>query len=434
MDDLQMDEKKAKETERLNVTTISENDFRAMKDSHECMKVGAKVLAPRLPYVPNSRGIVMTAGGWYFGVAITSVRMLRRTGSTLPVEVFLDTWADYDIKTCEEILPSLNAKCLVLSDIFGTTSNFGSLFSYQYKVFALLFSSFEQVLFLDADAFPAHNPDTVLDLEPYTSTGLVTYPDFWVSTTSSLFYAIAAVPIPPLSLRRSSESGVMLYSKRIHSQALLLAAYYNYYGPNFYYPLLSQGALGEGDKETFLHAALALGEPFYDVRTPVTVMGSFINGTWYSAGMKQGDPVEDLALQKTRRKSVAEKAKVEGGGWISKEKHGEEEKGEEEKEEFAKALFIHNNIVKLDVKHLFDHPERWRNETGHPIRLWGDMDNLVHEFGYDMEHVLWEELVVAACQLEPEQCKKALSHVGALFPEERWEVDELLGKKTKELH
>jgi alpha 1,2-mannosyltransferase len=40
-----------------------------------------------------------------------------------------------------------------------------------------------------------------------------------------------------------------------------------------------------------------LNETFYAVRTPVTAIGSWINGTWFSAGMKQGDPIEDYALQ-----------------------------------------------------------------------------------------------------------------------------------------
>ena len=275
----------------------------------------------------------MTAGGLYFGVAITSVRMLRRAGSILPVEVFLDSWNDYDISSCERILPALNARCIVMSEVWNKTPKFGKLNKNQYKVFALLFSSFEEVLFLDADAFPAHNPDVLFDVEPFKSTGLITWPDFWVSTTSHYFYEIAGIETPSLDTRRSSESGIMLYNKRRHANSLLLATYYNYYGPAHYYSLLSQGAAGEGDKETFLHAAMALGEPFYAVHNRVRVIGDKLNGTWQTAGMTQSDPVEDWAQARTASldPDTVEKKEVEE----------------------PRPLFIHNNIVKLDVNHLF---------------------------------------------------------------------------------
>lgn len=57
----------------------------------------------------------------------------------------------------------------------------------------------------------------------------------------------------------------MMIDKEKHFRSLVLAMYYNYYGPNYYYPLLSQGAAGEGDKETFIAAAHKFGLPYYQV-------------------------------------------------------------------------------------------------------------------------------------------------------------------------
>jgi alpha 1,2-mannosyltransferase len=416
-EDERVDPKAAKDHQRLDLIDLTDGDFRAMRQSHARFVAAAKALAPTLPYKKKSRGVVMTAGGAYFGMAITSVRMLRRTGSALPVEVFLDSWKDYDIQTCEVILPELGARCLVLADIWQTTPQLGALLKYQFKVFALLFSSFQDILFLDADAFPAHKPDALLDVEPYKSTGLVTWPDFWVSTTSHYLYDIAGVAEPSLDARRASESGIMVFSKKMHAPSLLLALYYNYYGPKHYYPLFSQGAQGEGDKETFLHAAMALDEPFYDVRTSVTVMGSMINGTWWSAGMKQGDPVEDYALRQAAAAKAPEPVAVTSAAMDHAAEHSGEQKEDVVAEQpSARALFIHNNIVKLDVHHLFDWPERWRNETGSRIRLWGPADDVVHTFGYDAELALWGELLVAACALDQHLCFKALEHVGEVFP------------------
>lgn len=391
--------------ERPDLMTIDDETLKNMKESHGNMVNAIKYLGQHLPYEAGSRGVVMTAGGKYFGVAIASIRMLRRTGSELPVEVFLDSWADYDIETCERIFPALKARCFVLPEILQTTPEIAALQRYQFKAFSMLFSTFEDVLFLDADAFPAHKPDVLLDVEPYKSTGLVTFPDFWWSTTSHYFYDIAGVPVPPILERKSSESGIMLISKRIHGPSLLLATYYNYYGPEYYYPLLSQGAIGEGDKETFLHAALVLNAPFYAVKTPVTVMGAWINGTWYSAGMKQGDPVEDYSLQQISIKN-------------GENRPTSQDDANSHPEMFARPLFIHNNIVKLDVRHIFEEPARWRNETGNLVKLWGEKDGMIHEFGYDIEKVLWEELTMAACEIGDEECAKCNTYINKVYPGE----------------
>jgi alpha 1,2-mannosyltransferase len=238
------------------------------------------------------------------------------------------------------------------------------------------FSSFEELILLDADAFPVRNPDNLLDLEPYKSDGLVMWPDFWVSTASHHYYDIAGSAVPPLDFRRASESGIILYSKRLHAEGLLLATYHNYFGPDFYCPLLSQGGPGEGEKETFIHAALAMNEPFYAVHTPVLSVGSWINGTWFIAGMKQRDPVEDYGLQHP----------------LEATKAGSHD---EEKPASAKPLFLHNNMVKLAVGHLVNDYEKWRNETGHRVRLWGPEADQVKEFGYDVEHALWNEMLGA---------------------------------------
>lgn len=404
---------------RLDYIKMDENDIKALSVSHGRMVGSLVQLAPQLPYERGTRGVVMSAGGKYFGVAVISIRMLRRSGSKLPVQVFLDTWDDYDIIGCEHILPSLNARCLVLAEIWSKARSHVSLEKYQYKVFALVFSSFEDIIFLDADAFPAYDPDHLLDVEPFLSTGLVTWPDFWISTSSHYFYEIAGLEVPPLTIRTCSESGIMIYSKRMHADSLLLSAYYNYYGPSHYYPLLSQGATGEGDKETFLHAALALGKSFYDVRTPVSVMGDWVDGEWYSAGMKQADPAKDWAIQRGKQTSQKQNETAAIATSAINSERTKSGAGEPPRSgDFARPFFIHNNIVKLNVQHLFEEPTYWANkETGHFIRLWGDADGVINEFGYDAEHVLWDEMVIAACDIGRTVCERAKTYFQAVFPE-----------------
>ena len=59
----------------------------------------------------------MTAGSSQLPVLLTSLRMLRRTGCTLPVEIYLGSTTDYDHQLCDEILPGLNACCFVVEDV-----------------------------------------------------------------------------------------------------------------------------------------------------------------------------------------------------------------------------------------------------------------------------------------------------------------------------
>src|SRR4051794_2048387 len=74
------------------------------------------------------------------------------------------------------------------------------------------FSSFEEVLFLDSDAFPVQEPEALLDCEPFTTTGLVLWPDFWYMSESPAYFAISSQAMPSLKERQSTESGEIMYS------------------------------------------------------------------------------------------------------------------------------------------------------------------------------------------------------------------------------
>ena len=211
-------------------------------------------------------GVVMVAGGKYYAPAIVSIRMLRRTNCTLPVQLYLQSSDEYEPYICEELLPAMNAECFVIEDYLHKDAPF-TVTRFQLKVLAILFSSFESLLFLDADSIALHDPTELLTSEPFLTTGLVSWPDYWIATEDSAFYTIAGFPSYPTGLPlRSSESGQLLISKKKHLSSLLLAAYYNVYGPGYYYPILSQGAPGEGDKETFLAGAIVLHRPWYRVK------------------------------------------------------------------------------------------------------------------------------------------------------------------------
>lgn len=258
------------------------------------------------PYVPSNqaerRGIVTVAGGDYLPAAVVTLRMLRRTGSTLPVEIWMADESEYEPEICEDILVQYNARCRLLSDVFDHATNTSQqqqpsqkIAHFQYKIFAILFSTFDQVFFLDSDSIPLHDPQELFDSDLFAEKGMIVWPDLWATSISPVYYLIADQPAPPSTLRASTESGQLLINKATHYSTLLLTAYYNYFGPEHYYLLLCQGGFGRGDKSTFVPAALALNSTFYDVaERPVAIGQDF---EWMHVfALIQFDALQDHAL------------------------------------------------------------------------------------------------------------------------------------------
>jgi alpha 1,2-mannosyltransferase len=152
---------------------MTDEDVTSMQESHSSFVDHIINDPPALNFETGTRGIVNSAGGAYFPALLVSLLMLRRTGSTLPVEIFLATQSEYEFQACSTTFHALNAKCIILSTFLtNPTLNF-SLENYQIKISAILFSSFEEVLFLDADNFPIHPPEQLFTSEPFISSHLI---------------------------------------------------------------------------------------------------------------------------------------------------------------------------------------------------------------------------------------------------------------------
>lgn len=364
---------------RPDISTLTEECQWELEDQHasfvqEISNAG-KDLKP--VHTPGKRGLVSTAGSTYLPVFVSSLRMLRRAGSTLPVEVYMKDAGEYEKHVCNEVLPTLDARCLVLGDVLGKEA----VEHYQLKIFAILFSSFEDIIWMDSDCFPLGKPEELLDSEPFTSTGLVTWPDFWYTSVSPLYYAISHQDAPPMTTRQSTEAGIFLVSKKTHFLPLLLAAYYNYYGPSHYFRLLSQGGPGEGDKETFLQAASAMGAPFYTVSEKVQALGHF-GTTGAGSAMAQSDPRADYALTSQDIWRVKDPAVGPP----------------------PPIFFIHANYPKFNPgDNVFG--MGWEStptlkEDGSDGRAWTGPQEVIQRFGFDAEKAYWEEIKWVTCNLE----------------------------------
>lgn len=322
----------------------------------------------------SGTGVVTVAGGEFFAPAITSIRMLRKTGSKLPVHVFLQSRAEYEWEVCEDYLrPTLDAECFVLEDFLREPTPF-SVTHYQLKALAILFSPFETILYLDSDCMPLRNPSELLSTEPFASTGLLAWPDYWISTEDPVFYTIGGMSSFPEHVpARATEAGQMLISKDKHLPSLLLAAYYNVFGPHYYYPILSQGAAGEGDKETFVAAAIVLGKPYFRVRHRVGTVGYFDEeGVFKGGAMVQHHAGDEYAM------------KLESSP---------------DNQTAIRPFFLHANMPKMNLGHLVDE-SALQEQSGARRRLWGPKDSQEKQLGQDFERAVWHEMISAGCTLQ----------------------------------
>ncbi|KAG0672905.1 hypothetical protein C6P42_003081 [Pichia californica] len=308
------------------------------------LKIKHKIIVDNIPDIDptfySGSGYVIVGGGKYSWFSFLVIETLRKLGSVLPVEVIIPTNEEYEVSFCEKILPKFNARCIKLHDVFDEKIlNEIKVTGYQYKSLALLASSFENAFLLDSDNYPVVNPDPIFTSEVYNEFTMITWPDYWRRTTSPKFYEIRGSNLGnrirhlndfktnvkyfklanedenesvlknrvPLHDREgtipdwTTESGEMLINKKIHFKALILALYYNLDGQFGYYPLLSQGGAGEGDKETFVAASNFYNLNYYQVnKMPDRAYGFYKYNFFYDTSIIQYNPIVDYEnLKKT---------------------------------------------------------------------------------------------------------------------------------------
>ncbi|TLD27585.1 glycosyltransferase family 71 protein [Venturia nashicola] len=420
----------------VNHIDISDHDVNSLKGSHAQIRGSLEDfhVEEEVKKLYSGTGIVTVAGGEFFGPSIVGIRMLRQTGSALPVEVFLADWSEYESKICEEVYPALNARCIVITDYVlpdlqeQRVPDLPSITHFQLKALALLLSSFEQILYLDSDSIPLVDPQSELfSRPPYTHTGFIGWPDFWLGTESPIFYTIAGMggDFPTNLPRTSSETGQILIDKRRHLRTLLLATYYNVWGPDYYYPLLSQGGMGQGDKNTFETAAIVLGVPYYRVITPAKSLSRVDGGQFRGSGLVQFDPTDDY--RKYGKKATPSSSPISASASVPTTTYemaeatkaavhapllstSDEKRRKRRKRQVAEVLghddpsirpvFIHANTPKMNAGHLVDEGDLNDKNTGEALRLWGSLEDQEKSFGIDAEKKVWAEMVTSGCELE----------------------------------
>lgn len=195
-----------------NHTDLSLEDASLSRESHAKV-VKALPAYPKKTY--SGRGIIMLAGGRYNSYAATALGVIHETGSKLPVEVWMNDTSEEKAGFCDELAKD-GMVCKWLSD-YTDVRNIPN--GYQLKIMTMMFSSFQQFLFLDADNQPIKNPDTIFDSKTFKDNGAILWPDYWAHTGSPLLPHIVGLAEGRSDMwrgNRTVESGQIVWDKKRH--------------------------------------------------------------------------------------------------------------------------------------------------------------------------------------------------------------------------
>lgn len=188
---------------------------------------------------PGTRGIAILGGGRFFASAWVTLRMIRHVGCTLPIELWHlpgepEEWH-------EPVVAPYGVRC---REAAGQTKG------WEAKPRVIADSDFDQVLFLDADAYPVRDPSFLFDHPEYLRHGSIFWPD--QRRLKRPVWESLGVPFrdePEL------ESGQIVIDKRSCGRELQLALWMNRHSDYYYRHV-------HGDKETFHLAWRMLGSDY----------------------------------------------------------------------------------------------------------------------------------------------------------------------------
>ena len=250
---------------------------------------------------PNgSRGVVMTAGGEYLQPAFVSLYILRRSNCTLPIELWTSRTLDGKIGgDWARRFASLGAEVRYVEDALGSTASRRLLAGamrtkargtrpFIIKAISILSSSFDQLLFLDADNIVVADPSSLFVSETFLSSGAVLWPDFWLAEEFDESRPEAAVRrifnFTERPDRRTVEAGQLLLDRHRTWSPLLLSLYILLRAERYAPALrLLYGLYGaDGDRCVWPVAWYALNAPFHLVETAPASAGTVsTGGVWW---------------------------------------------------------------------------------------------------------------------------------------------------------
>ncbi len=191
------------------------------------------------------KGIVICSGGRYTTMTHRILGHIRdKLKCMLPIELFYAGEVELNEKQVQEFESTFNnLRCIDATKIkiYPHSVEPRNLQSYIIKPFAVLYSSFAEVLLLDADNIPLQDPSILFDEKVYQQTGALFWGDYWTNWYDIDIHRILNTQV---STKTDIESGQFLINKEKCWKAINLAYYMNSHAYFFYRYLM-------GDKDTY---------------------------------------------------------------------------------------------------------------------------------------------------------------------------------------
>lgn len=237
-----------------------------------------RIIASYVPVYPAEkhagRGIATCAGGRYFPIALASIKILRRIGCVLPVEI----WHLPD----EVIEPWMSEAVKGLGCVFRTSRDMRINGGWNLKARAILESGFAEVIYLDADCYPVTDPSDFFSKPEFLDKGCIWFPD---PPRFNLLPEVWKIMGLEHEDTATFESGMAVVDVRKSWGALVVADWLCQHG-DYYFGLGKaqehtvdgwRGQYPWGDKDMFFLAYRLTRTPYhlverpYDTREPAAV-------------------------------------------------------------------------------------------------------------------------------------------------------------------
>ena len=214
----------------------------------------------------QGRGIVICGGGnYYFPCVWVCIRMLRRVGCRLPIEL----WYRGPHEMTDEMRALVEPYGVVCQDAFAVSQQFPvhRLDGFEMKPYAIMHNRFAEVLYIDADNVVVRDPEYLFDSALYLQTGSLFWPDVPTHTSLPWYLSEDAWEVMGLSFRHEPqfESGQVVIDKRRCWRPMQLTMHLNEHS-DYYYGLFY------GDKDTFHVSWRRVGQEYSMIPLPPRVL------------------------------------------------------------------------------------------------------------------------------------------------------------------
>jgi hypothetical protein len=240
----------------------------------------------------GTKGIIYTSYPSSLKSTLISISLLRKYGCKLPVEIW---YYDHEFSSSQvqKIEQLQNVKTRNLIDYINPEH----LLSKEHvndkmleiKGGAMLFTKFDQFIYLDSDNLPLKDPSFLFETKAFKSTGALFWKDFWKTDANNPIWKIMGIQCEN---EYEQESGQLVVDKSRYDtwKALNLAAYMQT-KHDLYFRLVA------GDKDTFRFAWRALKVPYHMVTTHVSAVGT-IRGSFCGHTMAQSSPIDPTSTKR----------------------------------------------------------------------------------------------------------------------------------------